>query len=595
MVKTNMSTFETAKTESKVKLPSAQLTFAQAMNGCARTWNGALSYASPDIKGQTTGRISIFFKGVRGLNMPRLYEYLLQASKEDINDTFLLAFNLRDCRGGKGERNLGRQALLWLFINFPEKFRCVYSQIPEYGRWDDILLFFPKMLDLSSPHLVANFQPLAVSSLNLPLLREIQNEMVHYMASQLKTDYHMMMIGNPITLCCKWTPTEGDALDRQYGQFKCLASAIGCTPRQLRKQYNTPMRNYIKIVEKYICEGKWSEIDFNKVPSCAMKRLKKAFQKHDEERFNQWKQALQLGKPGVKVNAKQLYPHDIIKELSSLSANDSLLQAQWDVLVAEAKKAGVLSSMIPVIDTSGSMTSANLSGVVPLNVALGLGLLIAEVVQGDFAGHVISFNDKPSFAVLKGNLYDRYKQAERMDWSGSTNLEGTFRLILDRANLYKLPQSAMPKKLVIISDMQFNSCTSNTTNFEMIETLYSAYGYTRPQIVFWNVNGSSTDFPVTTDHTGTTMIAGFSPSILKSLINGDEYTPYSVLRDTLDSERYQRVKKALLGDQCSRSLDPTSLTDQCSRSLDQCSRSLDQCSGSSDPCSGDIGGPVELL
>ena len=50
--------------------------FATAMASCAKTWNGAVSLSSPDITGKTSGRLGLFFKAVRGLNAPRLYEYL---------------------------------------------------------------------------------------------------------------------------------------------------------------------------------------------------------------------------------------------------------------------------------------------------------------------------------------------------------------------------------------------------------------------------------------------------------------------------------------------------------------------------------------
>ena len=103
-----------------------------------------------DIKSVSNinGRLSLFFKTDRGLNLPTLYKYLSESSKESIVDTFLICFHLRDCRGGKGERELGRKALTWLFINFPDTFEKISYLIPEYGRWDDMMQFFPNVLNL---------------------------------------------------------------------------------------------------------------------------------------------------------------------------------------------------------------------------------------------------------------------------------------------------------------------------------------------------------------------------------------------------------------------------------------------------------------
>ena len=106
----------------------------------------------------------------------------------------------------------------------------------------------------------------------------------------------------------------------------------------------------------------------------------------------------------------------------------------------------------------------------------------------------------------------------------------------------------MPKRLWIISDMQFNLVNGygSVTNFQAIENMYIKSGYIRPNIVFWNVNGSSNDFPVSVDDNGTAMISGFSTVVMKTVLEGgDNFSPYSIMRDTLDSERLCPVRVAL--------------------------------------------------
>lgn len=513
--------------------------FAKAMNASAITWNGATSYASPDVSGEHEGRVSLFFKGCRGLNVPRLYEYLSSASRESVLDTFLLAFQLRDTRGGKGERLLGREALKWLFVHYPVQFKAVIHLLPEYGRWDDLLLFFPKVINLDLENLKMTYS--VSDKVDIPLLKEIQTYVVSLFATQLKKDRSAMLNGAPISLCAKWTPTEGDARDRAFGVFTTLADAMKSSKKELRKMYNTPLRAYLKIVERFMCSGEWSNVDYNSVPSCAMKRLKKAFKKRDGKRFEEWSSLLEQKDPNIaKVNAKQLYPHEIIGELRTKNMLDSVLTAQWNVLVEEARKLGALRDIIPVVDVSGSMFSPKC---LPLDVATSLGLLISEVVQGTFHRHLLTFHSNPSFFVVpNADLLTQYKKVIGMEWGGSTNLEKTFLLILNRAKECNLTQNDMPKKLIIISDMQFNSATGGGTNFEKMNKLYASSGYVRPQIVFWNVVGASTDFPVTVDDKGTAMISGFSPSILKSLMSGSEYSVVGILRETLDDKRYDAIR-----------------------------------------------------
>ena len=92
--------------------------------------------------------------------------------------------------------------------------------------------------------------------------------------------------------------------------------------------------------------------------------------------------------------------------------------------------------------------------------------------------------------------------------------------------------------------MQFDIADRRMTNFEMIKIKYAAAGYIPPDIVFWNVCGSSEDFPVSVTDNGTSLISGFSPSILSSFMNKKDFCPYSILRDTLDSIRLSPIRSA---------------------------------------------------
>ena len=523
--------------------------FATAMNITQNgvTWNNALSLSSPDKNGKTVGRMSLFYKSVRGLDLPRLYKYMSEAATENIVDTFLIAFNIRDCRGGKGERDLGRKALIWLFINYPSQFMKIAHLITEYGRADDILQFFPSVLDLKSIDYVRdNYVSVIPDDTHLLNLQNLQTDIVQIFANKLFEDRNLMLQGKPCTITAKWSPTEGDSLDRKSGVYKTLASHMKISPRDLRKLYITPLRSYINIVERFMCSKEWYEIDYNKVPSCAMKRLKKAFKKHDEDRFNEWQASLSKDDKNVaKVNAKQIFPHELIREIRTSYHADRVCEAQWKILEDECLNLGTLNDSIVVVDTSSSMHSPNY---LPIDVAVALGLLISNCTKGVFRNHVITFNTTPEFVrITDDSLFNRWHQLSNIPWGGSTNLEGTFRMILHRAKIGRLLPEDMPKRLWIISDMQFNEISGGSplTNFQAIDKMYAEYDYIRPQIIFWNVNGSSHDFPVTSGENGTALISGFSPSIMKSILNGSDISPFTVLRETLDGTRLNAVKVAL--------------------------------------------------
>lgn len=494
------------------------------------TKNGALSLSTPDATGETSGRLSLFFKATRGLDDITLETYLTKSCEEDVIDTFILAFQTRDARGGKGERAIGRTMFALFLKKYPSYFTSkLISLIPEYGRWDDLLHLFPNVISL----------PPRFSSY-------ICNTVVHVLSNQLREDIIKMNLGKPISLAAKWAPTEGDSLDRKYKLVKAICKDMGINPKQYRKEFISPLRAYLNIVERLMCNHQWDEIDFSKVPSCAMRRLKKAFEKHRPIEFDTWKEGLKTGL--TKVNAKQLFPYEIVKEIRKTinSMRDEVIIQQWKVLEREARNLGTFSRSVVIVDTSGSMACQNY---LPLDIATSLGILISTITEGEFHNNVITFHEKPTFQVLRdGNIYDMYNQICRIPWGGSTNLQAVFDMILEKGKNADLTDEDMPKRLFIISDMQFNDIDGKTdlTNFEYIDKKYKLHGYTRPQIVFWNVNGENKDFPVSVRDDGTCLVSGASPSTLKAIFSSTSFNPYDIMRTTINDERYQQIRNELL-------------------------------------------------
>jgi hypothetical protein len=479
------------------------------------TQNGAVSLQSPDQTGIATGRLSLFFKGVRGLRDTELFQYLQKASEESLLDTFLLVFNLRDCRGGKGERDLGRNALSWLLTNHKELFVKVVSEIPNYGRWDDILFLIGKYPN--------------------------ENSLIDIFCNQLLEDVRGMQKEVKISLCAKWAPTEGCILDKKYGLVRKLCNTLHITPATYRKNILTPLRRYLNIVERCMSIGQLSDIDFSKVPSCALKRLKKAFEKKCTYAFSEWINKLSQGL--VKLNASQLYPYELVREMRQNGANQ-VCTSQWNILEKQFEESGVLSDCIALVDTSPSMMSDNGT---PLDVAVSLGMLISNAVKGSFHGKIITFSSIPQIVNIQdGDPYLRFSQIQNIRWGMSTNIQAVFDMILSIGVMLCVSDAQMPKRLFIISDMQFDTAVENNmTNFQSINEKYRQSGYTRPQIVFWNVNGQFADFPVSERDDGTVLISGFSTSIMKSILSAKTFSSYSVMREVLDSSRYEPIVRCL--------------------------------------------------
>lgn len=445
-----------------------------------------------------------------GNNATDLFFKIGASRGKDIIPTFVAAFAenqnyalriaawARDIRGGSGERKIFRDILTYLEKHNPDAAKALARKVPELGRWDDLLVFTGSEL----------------KSYAFDLIRDA------------------LASGNG--LAAKWMPRKGPVAVE-------LRNYLGWTPKFYRKR----LVELTKVVESQMCSQDWDNINFNHVPSLASARYKKAFARHTEK-YGQWASALVSTDPKVreevKVNAGAVYPYDVLKGFHNFGKSElNVIQAQWDALPNYVGDANIL----PLVDVSGSMSSpaggyGSKSGVTCLDVAVSLGLYLADKNTGKFKDTFLTFSTTPVLTTLKGNIIQKVQQMNSSHWDMSTNLEAAVKLILKVAIEGNVPQSEMPKVLLILSDMQFNSAVrSNDTALSMIARNYEDRGYTMPQIVFWNLNAAD-NVPVSSTENGTALVSGFSPAIVKSILKADlsKFTPEGIMLDTIMNPRY---------------------------------------------------------
>jgi hypothetical protein len=325
-----------------------------------------------------------------------------------------------------------------------------------------------------------------------------------------------------------------------------LRKFTGMSPKQYRKS----LVGLTNVVETKMCAKDWNSIDFGKLPSVASARYQKAFGKNAYESYSAYIASLVKGE--AKINAGAVYPYDVVKSLGF--GNATVANEQWKALPNYLE--GANDMILPVVDVSGSMScpAGGSKSVTCMDVAISLGLYISERNVGPFKDAFITFSSKPQLQVLSGSLNDRYAQMSNSDWGMSTDLEATFKLILDQATKHKLSQDKMPNKILILSDMEFNAAvytggystrfksgTWNPTAQQMIEQMYADAGYKVPQIVYWNIQSRNGGVPVAFDTQGTALVSGFSPAIMTSLLGGDIESPQQIMDKTILSERYAPV------------------------------------------------------
>ena len=408
-----------------------------------------------------------------------------------------IALWARDVRGGAGERQLFRDILQHLEKTDQESAARLLVKVPEVGRFDDLLVFTDKALKDKAYTLLGNH------------LRE----------------------GNG--LAAKWTPRKGTVANE-------LRAFFGMTPKQYRKT----LVGLTKVVETQMCAKDWDNINFSHVPSNAARIYKKAFNRNTTK-FAEYVAKLVSGDKSVKVNANAIFPHDVLKGVTSAygprnldSAELDHITAQWDALPNYVGDASIL----PIVDVSGSMTcpAGKNTNVTCMDISVSLGLYLADKNKGAFKDTFLTFSDKPELLTLKGNIIQKVDQMVKSEWAMSTNLHAAFSKILKVAINGSVPQSDMPKMLLILSDMQFNACVHHDDSaMQMIERKYKDAGYEVPQIVFWNLN-SSDNVPVKADKSGAALVSGFSPAIMTSLLaaNPAEFTPEGIMMQCIMHYRY---------------------------------------------------------
>jgi hypothetical protein len=225
-----------------------------------------------------------------------------------------------------------------------------------------------------------------------------------------------------------------------------------------------------------------------------------------------------------------LFPYQLFQAFNKGERTD-LIEAQWNNL--PNYMTDTTKQILPVCDVSGSMSG------LPMDISVSLGVYISERNKGIFKDAFITFSMKPQLQLLKGNVCQRFRQLNQAQWDMNTDLIAVFDLILSKAKQNNLTQEDMPTTLLIISDMEFDTATRNNkkTNFEKIKKEYNDSNYTMPEIIFWNCNGRAGNVPVQQHESGTALVSGASPSIVKSVLNGD-VSPIKTMLTTLDNERY---------------------------------------------------------
>ncbi len=434
---------------------------------------------------------------------PLLSKALASGSTQAEDDAFVLAFQTRDVRGGKGERKLFLQLFCYLLEQKRKLALPLLEFIPEYGCWRDVFY----LLDLS-------LQAGAPSGLKECL--------VDLVKKQLTADQSALAEGKSVSLMAKWAPRESGsdkALARSLAQLLFPAVPAVSQRMSMYRKAISALNKAAETVEVKMCAGEWDKIEPAKVPGLALAKHMKAYlnevaPKKKEEyvspgalrhpddpvrmacRATFQSHLAKAAGGGAKINGAAVrYPHEIVKKVvyakrtyvpdcsgyacedcegcgcesttaSMSEAERNSLIAVWNDMVKIARASGGLKRSLAMCDFSGSMQSSA-NGDTPYWVSMAMGLLIAEAGSDGFKDMFLTFDSEPQFHTLpEGDIFKRVQSINsRIGQGTSTDFQKALDKVLARLVETRCPAGQEPRDLIVITDMNFDqACASHESS-----------------------------------------------------------------------------------------------------------------------------------
>lgn len=482
---------------------------AQFNSTMKRTENGAVARS-------TTGYELLDFYATVGAMRSR--------TKEDIEAAFdkawkcdplyalKILFWVRDARGGQGERRTFRIILRHLAFKAPSTVTKNLPNILEMGRADDLYCL------VDTP---------------------VEKDMWAYLRKVVLNDINNYKAKKPISLTAKWLKSINTSSKESRALGMKTAKALGLTLREYRKLLST-LRAYLKVVEVDMSKNKWDSIDYSAVPSRAMNIYRKAFARHTPGLFDTYIEKVKSGEE--KINSSTLYPYDLVEKYERAlwgcgsSWVDAVVEAQWKALPNYVDGE---NNVLVMADVSGSMTGR------PMHTSVGLAIYFAERNKGPFKNLYMTFTSNPHYLTVNPNdtLLENVTKVGHIGVGYSTNLQAAFDKVLSTCVENRVPQSEVPKALVVVSDMEIDRYMRGY-GLDFVSTMarkWADKGYTMPQLILWNVEARNDTFHANYKNPYVQFVSGQSASAFKSVISSIGMTAVDAMFKVLNSERYASV------------------------------------------------------
>lgn len=467
------------------------------------TENGAFVYNSTG-----GGALLDFFAvvgGMRKRDEADIVQMYHAARKEDKELADKIVLYARDVRGvGLGERRIGKILLKALAYIDHAKVERNFQTFVMNGRFDDLYVLE------GTPAETAMWQ---------------------FMKDTLLKDAAAMKAGKPISLAAKWMKSINTSSTESKRLARKFCTIAGLSERTYRKTL-AALRKYSNVVEVKMSSNQWEAINFEAVPSVAMKRYSAAFGKHCPNAFTQYKHDLTTGE--AKVNASTLYPYDITHQfMYGICRDKEIAQAQWNALPNYFKEG---RNVVCCADVSGSMSWGD---GMAMAASVGLAMYCARYNTGAYQGYYMTFTDTPRFHKLDESKGIEKNIQEVMSHVGySTNLDGCLAEIFRVATM----ENDAPEALLIVSDNEIDQFMSRCPRWEDIVQKwvrkYREVGLECPKIIFWNVEARQNTYLTRHDNPYVGFVSGCSAGTFANLSELIDNTPYEAMVKILNQYEF---------------------------------------------------------
>ena len=462
--------------------------------------------------------LDLFIQLVRDVNKEQLLTYLNKSWEQDKLKTVAIIFNSRDRLKGKKEKTVSNYCLIWLKDKDPVVYKAnLETYINKYGCWKDV------------NYIIKNTKK--------------NNFEYELFAKQLKYDKACLEMGEPISLCAKWAinPNEKNVIKI----VKYLFPQIKDYQQKYRKEYISPLRKKLDLVETKMCNKQWELIEYEKLPAKALSKYKKAFIKNDQEKYQEFLKNVADNK--VKLKVTGLLPHEIVKKYIDLKTRsykmdevDETLELEWKAFL-NSFDGKEFEGIIPIVDISGSMFNSAFQ-VKPIYVSVALGLLLAHINKDFLHNKVITFSKDPKFFTIEGEtLSEKITSIMKSPFGLNTDFIKVADMIIEN-NLTSY------KKIICFTDMQFDKSANENNEISDMKNSHTIFmnkfiekGLNVPELIYWNLNGTYNDFPIDNTYENTSIISGFSEQLLNVILeNNDKITP-EILMEKILQPYYEHI------------------------------------------------------